>query len=510
MTAAVIDDSQDSDTPDTANPWAGPVAAYACLMAACIVALHPTAFAMANTWAKSSSYIHGFTVAPVALWMIMTRSRRQLSNGSILPGLLIMCVGALLWLMGRAASASIVEQIAFISLLIGSVGVLFGARTLQDWSFPLAFLFFMVPFGEIIVPPLQMITATSVVTLLSIFGGNVSLDGVFITTPAGVFEVAEACAGLNFMIAATMVSAVFAYLHFESWSKRIAFLLFAIGVAILANGLRAFLIIAVATLTKNQWTIGPDHLLVGWLFYAMVLFALISVGLKYADTIRQPQPETDDAQAPKYLITRTGIALAVIAITVAYSLFVIERPVVRAAPSSLTLLNAPGWRILPPPGNWRASLPDADRKLAATYASPDTNVYVSVGYFTHERRGAEIVTYANRAWDSDYWRKAGAVSEVVYLFGQSAQTEITLLAGPERRRLAVATAYWLDGEVYVEPWRMKLAQMKARLRGGNPAGGVIMVAASYHLDKDEAVSAIRSFTIDVEPLQAWLDRNIAP
>ncbi|MEM9616808.1 MAG: exosortase A [Pseudomonadota bacterium] len=510
MTAAVIDDSQDSDTPDTANPWTGPIAAYACLTAACIVVLHPTAFAMANTWATSSSYIHGFVVAPVALWMIMTRSRRQLSNGSILPGLLIMCVGALLWLMGRAASVSIVEQLSFISLLIGSVGVLFGARTLQDWNFPLVFLFFMVPFGEIIVPPLQMITATGVITLLSVLGGDIFLDGFFITTPAGVFEVAEACAGLNFMIAAAMVAAVFAYLHFESWNKRVAFLLFAVGVAILANALRAFLIIAIATLTKNQWAIGPDHLLVGWLFYAMVLFVLISVGLKYADTVRHRQPDADEVQTHKRLIMRTGIALAVILITAAYSLFIIERPVVRAPPSSLTLLNAPGWRILPPPGNWRASLPDADRRLAATYASPDTNVYVSVGYFTHERRGAEIVTYANRAWDSDYWRKAGAASEVVYLFGQSAETEIALLAGPERRRLAVATAYWLDGEVYVKPWRMKLAQMKARLRGENPAGGVIMVAASYHLDKDEAVSAIRSFTIDVEPLQAWLDRNIAP
>lgn len=117
------------------------------------------------------------------------------------------------------------------------------------------------------------------------------------------------------------------------------------------------------------------------------------------------------------------------------------------------------------------------------------------------------MSYDNRASEGGGWRKAGEMREVVYFFGESAPTDITLLAGPQGRRLAVAAAYWLDGEIYLKPWRLKLAQMKARLRGHNPDGGVIMVAASYRHDTDEALKAIRQFTTDVEPLRAWLDRN---
>ena len=508
MTVAVIDDAKDTEAPDAASPWLAPVLTYGCLVLACILALHPTAFEMVKTWATSSSYFHGFFVAPISLWMIISKSRHQLSGGSIAPGILITVLAAIVWLMGRAASVSLIEQIAFVGLLIGCCGVVFGARALRDWAFPLGFLFFMVPFGETLIPPLQSITAETVVSLLSVFSGNVSLDGFIISTPAAVFEVAEACAGLNFLIAAMMVAAIFSYLHFKSWGKHIAFLFFAVVIALLANAVRAFLIIAIATLTKNQWAIGPDHILIGWMFYAIVLFALISVGSKYTDATSQPQSEpTVVAHAPSHMLARSAAAALIIFVTVAYGLLVIERPVNRTAPASLTLMNAPGWRILPPPGNWRASLPDADRTLAATYARGETIVYVSAGYFTHERRDAQIVQYDNRAWDGDYWRKAGVTRDVVYLFGQSTQTDIAMLAGPERRRLAVVTAYWLDGQIYLKPWRMKFSQMKARLQGYNPSGGIVMVAASYDLNPDEALHSIRAFTVDVELLETWLERN---
>ncbi len=509
MSVAIIEDEADAEVPDLASAWLSRILVYGGLILASAIALHPTAMDMVSKWAMSSSYMHGFAVAPVTLMMIRAKGHLPLTNGSLIPGLTISLIAASIWILGQAASVALISQLAFVGILIGFCGVIFGGDALRAWAFPLGFLFFMVPFGETLIPALQFSTAEIVVGLLKVVGGDVSLDGYLITTPIASFEVARACSGLNFLIAAMMIAAIFSYLHFTRWQKHLTFLLVAAITALLANGLRAFFIVAFTMITNDKWALGDDHLFLGWLFYAAVVFGLLYIGSKYADA-DYSGPQQNQAQnetIPTGLATHGVLALSLVALISAYNLIIIERPINRTAPPSLTLMNAPGWRILPPPENWRAALPNADRTLAATYVTPETTVYLSAGYFTHDRRDAEIVQSDILSWNDGYWRKAGATRDVVYLFGQSSSTDITLLAGPERRKLAVIKAYWLDGKFYLTPWQIKFAQMKARIIGQNPSGGILMIAAAYHVDPAEALQAIRNFTVDVEPLETWLQRN---
>lgn len=487
------------------NLWIRPIAAFGAIAGAAALLLHPTAWSMAAIWASSSSYHHGFLVIPAAIWMIAAMSPRPTGPSPRIPGYGVMIAALLIWLAGRGAGAALIEHFAFVTLLIGAVGVAFGARALYDWAWPLFFLYFMVPFGEAIVPALQAATAQTVVGLLALVGTPVSIEGVLIKTPAGAFEIAEACSGLRFLTAAVMIAAVFAYASYSTWRKRILFLLFAVVLALLANGVRAFLMVLVATLTQMRWAVGPDHWLVGWAFYLLVFVILILAGRRFTDR-RTPIAVAQGEPARRSLI-HVLPAVGLVAIASLYAGVMVERDPGRDAPATLSLFNAPGWRILPPPQNWRAHLPQADRTAAATYQENGRTVYVSLGFFTHDRRGAEIVAYDNRAWDGEDWRWIAIENEVVYLFGRSEEAPFDLIAGPEHRRLAAVTAYWLDSEIYVEPWRVKLEQMKARLLGRNPPGGVIVIAASYNGDTAEAVAAIRAFTAAVEPLDDWLARN---
>ena len=500
MTAAVIN-------PEAAgrNAWTAPALAFAAIAGTCAVLFHPTAWSMVELWAFSSSYHHGFVVAPAAVWMIAAMSARPQTPGGRLPGLAIFVLGLFAWLAGRAGTVAIIEHVAFVTLMIGAAGIAFGANALRAWAYPLAFLYFLVPFGTALTPVLQQITAQTVVGLLSAVGTPVALEGILITTPAGAFEVAEACAGLRFLIAALMIAAVFAYASFTSWRKRILFLLFAIVVALAANGLRAFLMVLIATLTQMRWGVGPDHWLIGWAFYAAVFAVLILIGRRYAD---RRAPIEVAAGGPG----RSGLASVFIAIglTIAAALYaglVVERTAPRTAPASLSLLSAPGWRILPPPENWRAHIPQADRTAAATYAAQDRSVYIALGFFTHDRRGGEIVAHDNRAWDGEDWRRIGTTRAVVYVFGRSEETAFDLLAGADGRRLAAVTAYWHDGEIYLSPRRAKMAQIKDKLVGRHRPGGMVVIAAAYRRDPAEAIAAIRSYTVAVEPLKAWLARN---
>ena len=79
-----------------------------------------------------------------------------------------------------------------------------------------------------VIAPLQEVTADVSVWMLKMTGIAVYREGLFIELPNGLFEVAEACAGVRFLIANIFVAAIFAYLSFDSATKSLAFMALAV------------------------------------------------------------------------------------------------------------------------------------------------------------------------------------------------------------------------------------------------------------------------------------------
>lgn len=487
------------------SDWILPVAAYCVYALVCVVALHPTALQMAVTWFSSSSFHHGAAVPLLAALMIFERPRHDPSTAP--AALLGVIAAAGLWIAGRAAGVALVEQVAFVTLLIAGAGVMFGATALRLWAMPLLFLYFMVPFGEVLIPFLQQATAHTVVSLLSLFDIAASMDGVLIETPAGRFEIAEACAGLNFLLAALMIACVYGCLILNTFRARFGFLVIAAAVAIAANILRAFLLILIATLSDMRFAVGADHLAVGLVFYGLVFAVLFWIGARMrAPTRVGPEHAPITARRP-WRGPVAAAALAPVIAAAAYAAFVVDfRAIEPAPPAQLSALSAPGWRILPGPENWAPRI-NADRVAAATYQKGADRVYVSLGYFTHDRQGREIVNALNTPADNRDWRRIASAKEVVYVFGRSDETPLEILAGPERRRLLVVTAYWRGEDVYTDKLHFKLAQLRDKLEGRNPPGGIMMIASDYADEPSSALARIRAFTGDLESFSAWRTRN---
>jgi len=81
-------------------------------------------------------------------------------------------------------------------------------------------MLFLVPFGDELVPTLQMITADLTIALVHLSGIPAVIDGVFIDTPIGLFEVAEACSGVKFLVAMVALGSLAAHVCFASWWRR--------------------------------------------------------------------------------------------------------------------------------------------------------------------------------------------------------------------------------------------------------------------------------------------------
>lgn len=509
MTLAEAREPLGANAPAIDAGWAGMRTArltFAAIAAAILLLFHVTPAGLVATWASSSSFHQGFVVAPISLWLI-ARSAARLGAPAEAPRLwtpaLALLAGALfLWLMGRAASVNLVEEAAFVSLLIASALFVFGPYYGRRWAFALGFLFFMVPFGDAILPLLQEIAVAGVMALLKLGGVEASLDGVMITTESGRFEVAEACAGLNFLIAAVMTGALFAHLSFSSARKTAAFIAFAALFALAANILRAFLLVYIATKSEGRIAMGVDHLIFGWGFYCALLFVLVAIGRFFADP-PEARSRTMPATARSYSINAVpaGAAALLLLFAAIYGRLVVDRAPEGAAPSFLPLISAPGWRALPPTAEWRAPLSHADRLVQARYQSVLGAVDMNAAYFTHDREGAEIAGGDTRSYDGHDWRRIASRQTALAAFGETRLLRVDTIENTEGARLDTVTLYWLGEKVYADPVQFKMDQMRARLLGRQSRGGAVILASP-----SDGVSAIKAFLDDAEPLMAWLAR----
>ena len=195
-----------------------------------------------------------------------------------------------LWLAAALLDVLEAEQLSVVLLFEILLLAMLGWRVFHALLAPLLFLFFLVPFGAFLVPLLQTFTAAFTVQGLELLGIPVFADGFIIQIPAGTFEVAEACAGLRFLIASIVFGCFFATVVYRSRWRRTAFIALSIVLPIVANGFRALGLVLLGHLMGDAASAMADHILYGWLFFTIVTLVLIAIGISFKEDIRPSQP----------------------------------------------------------------------------------------------------------------------------------------------------------------------------------------------------------------------------
>ncbi|MEM9056763.1 MAG: exosortase A, partial [Pseudomonadota bacterium] len=275
------------------------VVSGALLVATALLLGYASAFAsMASIWWTSDTFAHGMLVFPISAWLAWSQ-RERLRGAALefsLPGLGVVLLLGAAWLVARLASVQVVQQGAVVMLVPALVWTLCGAQVVRAMLFPLLFLLFAVPFGEGLIPHLMEFTAAFTVGALQLIGIPVLRDGLYFSVPSGDFEVAKACSGIRYLIASIALGVLFAYLTYRSNRRRLAFVAAAAVVPIVANGLRALGIVLLAHYSDRRLAVGVDHLIYGWLFFGIVMFALFWVGSLFRED-DEPAPAAGDAAA---------------------------------------------------------------------------------------------------------------------------------------------------------------------------------------------------------------------
>ncbi|HVM98473.1 MAG TPA: exosortase A [Candidatus Acidoferrales bacterium] len=249
-----------------------------------------TVVGMAGLW-STESYRHGYLI-PVISLLLLWRDRSRYSSLSIHGSWLgagLLGALVLLWLVADATSVQQVEQLSVVLMVSAFVLTVVGLEGYHRVWFPLAFLLFAVPIGGSLIPQLMDATATIAVSALQMFDVPALREGMTISLPGGTFEIVEACSGFNYLNAGVALGVLVSHLMFRQLWKQMSYVIAVVGVFILVNGLRAFIVMFVGSTSHMQVFVGKDHVFFGWALFLSAMALMYWVAEKYSDR-REEQP----------------------------------------------------------------------------------------------------------------------------------------------------------------------------------------------------------------------------
>lgn len=457
--------------------------------------------AMASIWWNSSTFNHCLFVLPIIAWLVALRvpGLERLTPRAWAPGLALVSLGAFAWLLGEAGTFSLARHLGLVLMLQGSAVALLGPAVARALLFPLAYMLFLVPFGEEFVPPLQTVTAELAMALLGLAGIPAHISGVFITTPSGWFEVAEACSGVKFLVAMIAYGALVANLCFLSWTRRALFMVAALIVPVIANGVRAFGTIWFASKSSADAAGGFDHIVYGWIFFALVIAATMAAGWRFFDRpVGTPWFDAEKLATTRFKVAPLGRTTLAVLLIAAAPLAWSARVATSATPlPEATLPEIPGWQKLPASTDWQPQFAGADRLLSNHYRSAEGDeADLVIAVYARQGEERKLVGFGQGSADGWAWSHDLASPPG----GQAVR--IAAKGGNERE---VVSFYRIGDLLTGSPAAVKLATLKAKLLGGDQRAVAVIISTREqpgHLAQHATERLLRA----LGPVEALADR----
>jgi len=470
-----------------------------------------TAESMAMTWWRSETFAHGLLIYPLCVWMIW-RKRAQLANLPIEP-----CFAASVpfglagfaWLLGDLADVQAVRQFGLVTMIPLGLWTILGTRWVRAIAFPLAFTLLAVPVGEFMLPVMMEQTADFTIAALRLTGIPVYREGLNFHVPSGNWSVIEACSGLRYLIASVTLGLLYAYLSYRSLKRRMLFILASILVPIVANWVRAYMIVMIGHLSGMKYAVGVDHLIYGWVFFGVVMLLLFWVGSWWReDDQADPIPTRPHAEIrgipPGIPLTAAVGAVGIAALAVWPPLHASYLDPGHAMEFTKTMdapLGAGGWelavndRVPEFRPHFRNTLSVAEQ----SYEKNGRQVRVFLGYYEKQREGAEMIAFGNAiliTLQRTGWTK---LSER-HVSSSDGEGVVETRLKSNRSPLTVWHGYWVGGRWVDTEHQAKLYLALEKLLGrGDESAVVVLFTEAAEGPADDSAAILGQFLAAMRP-----------
>jgi exosortase A len=514
--AALLSPRPPLAAPQPAWPRHWPQLCLALAVLAILLMHLPTASAIVAIWLRSPTFNHGMLVLPVAAWLAW-RQRARLDGlmlGPWPPALWLLAALGAIWMLSALAHVQVVQQYCLVLMCIATVAAVLGLPLARALAYPLAYSLLAVPFGEVFIPPLIDFTARFTVALLQLGGIPVFHENNFISLPSGNWAVADACSGLRYLIASVALGVLYAGVSYRSAGKRLVFIGVALGLPIVANGLRACMVVLIGHWSDMRLAAGVDHLIYGWVFFGVVMALLFWCGGYWRDD--DPPPALFSRGPATTSVPPAGFARMAVAAVAVCAVWPLLAAVLMRAPATdltaepqLTLAAPPApWQASPlRPGDWLAPHRGQPQRLSANYRDGRRVVSLQLTWYRHQSDGAELLAPVRRTVVSGMpqWEEVRSEPRTLQI-GNRQLTVRQSVQQAANYKLLVWRWYRQDGVETTSPQRLKLLLAKSRLLGGDDSGADIVLASPYDEQPAQAEAAMRDLLAAMLPA---IDRSLS-
>jgi exosortase A len=465
-----------------------------------------------RVWANSDAFNHCYLVLPVAAYLAW--ERRQAITATLprpIPWIALLAVPmAAVWFAADRLGIMEARQLAAMTLFQIMVLAIIGWAAWRSLAAPLLYLYFLVPFGEFVVAPLQTLVVHFATFGLNLVGVPTFTDGIMIQIPEGSFLVHTACSGLRFLIASAAFGVLYACVMYTSPLRRLVFSVFAVVIAIVANCFRVFGTILIAHFWGNVRAVEADHVVWGWGFYVIVGAMLILIGFHFR---QQPNWTTGIvARASGRIAVPAAIALAMIVFSAAvpsvaadYMDRVNAGPLAASALPMPTLAGCTG----PTAAGSAAGISAAAEAAGSALYRCDGEAFRLTFYRFAPRIGVRPLFLAYNAaqtppsggdimQQTGYFRTARRADAPVW--------QVTSAGVGNGHFVAVARALWLNGRPIAGGIGARLDQALNSLRRAPRAPVLAAVTVFGNSGPNETLQIMRRFLAKTGGLSQWVER----
>ena len=500
---------------DAGGLWRRSILLLSLLLVLLFAFYYETLLSMVSVWWRSETFAHGFFIFPISLYLIWEKRAEiiRLSPAADVRPLLLLGLSGLGWLLANIVDVQVVQQLGLVGMIPLIVWAILGWPVTRLLLFPLGFLFFAVPIGEFLVPPMMNFTADFTVAMIELTGIPVYREGTFFSIPSGDWSVVEGCSGLRYLIASITLGTLYAYMTYRSNYRRVAFIILAIVFPIIANGLRAFMIVMIAHYSDMKLALGVDHYIYGWVFFGIVMFLMFWIGSFWREEsgeeseVSKVDIGSTEGSRKKQLIVAT-LTLLISAIWPLSATMMLEKGVTQAR---AVQLDAPaiqnGWqRSAKLFTDWKPSYTGQQHEADYLYSLGGEAVALYLRYYRDQKQGSELINSQNILIPQKHpvWKMLDQYPIKVSVGDKDITVKRSRLSSSNKKFL-VWHWDWVSGQHTSNNYIAKLLEAKDKLLG-NPsdAAGIILVT-EYDESTVEAEQRLQKF---INVLFPALDKSL--
>lgn len=225
------------------------------------------------------------------------------------------CIGSSVWFAGWAFDTLPVQALGLYLTVVTGTAVLLGKGSLHSFVIQIAIIIFALPVWFELIPLLQSVSTSAVQTFLSLLGVIVYFNGFLIETPRGVFEIADSCSGLGFLLAGLALFS-FLLLDLKFDLRRTVIVIGAVVLfAMLSNWIRIILIVLAGYHYGFSHPIVSEHVLFGWIVFMVLGSAPAYFGMRW---LAKYQVEKTISHRVEFATIKAKRILSLVAIVAAF------------------------------------------------------------------------------------------------------------------------------------------------------------------------------------------------